>query len=90
VLREVTAGRTAAPVPQQPTRGKLARGGGGTAARALSSLGAVMSFAVARGFRDNNPVHGVKKPPTRRMERFLVTTLTPHTEADTAALCVWR
>jgi integrase len=31
----------------------------------------VMSFAVARGLREDNPVRGVKKPPTRRMERFL-------------------
>ena len=26
-------------------------------------LGAVMSFAVARGLREDNPVRGVKKPP---------------------------
>jgi integrase len=71
MMRDVTAGRTAAAVPQQPHRGKLVQGGSGTAAQALAVLGAVMSFAVVRGLRDNNPVRGVKKPPTRRLERFL-------------------
>ncbi len=71
MLREVTAGRTAAPVPQQRGRGKLAQGGRGTAGQALAVLGAVMSFAVARGLRDDNPVRGVRKPPIRKMERFL-------------------
>jgi integrase len=71
MVRDVTAGRTAAPEPQKPHRGKLARGGSGTAVQALAVLGAVMSFAVARGLRDDNPVRGVKKPKTRRMERFL-------------------
>jgi integrase len=71
MVRDVTAGRTAAPLPQQAHRGKLVQGGRGTAAQALAVLGAVMSFAVARGLRDDNPVRGVKKPPVRRMERFL-------------------
>lgn len=71
MVRNVTAGHTEAPVPQHGHRGKVAQGGGGTAAQALAVLGAVMSFAVARGLRDDNPVRGVKKPPTRRVERFL-------------------
>ena len=71
MVRDVTAGRTAAKKPLKPYRGTLARGGLGTAAQALAVLGAVMSFAIARGLREDNPVRGVKKPPTRRMERFL-------------------
>ncbi len=71
MVRDVAAGRTAAPVPQQPFRGRAARGGSGTAAQALAVLGAVMSFAVARELREDNPVRGVKKPQGRRMERFL-------------------
>jgi integrase len=71
MLRDVTAGRTAAPVPQRLHPGRLAKGGRGTAAQAVAVLGAVMSFAVARGLRDDNPARGVKKPPVRRMERFL-------------------
>jgi integrase len=71
MVRDVTAGRTAPPATQQRRGGNLVRGGRGTAAQALAVLGAVMSFAVARGLRDDNPVRGVKKPPTRRLERFL-------------------
>ena len=79
MVRDVTAGRTAVPKPDRPYLGTLARGGRGTAAQALAVLGAVMSFAVARGLREDNPVRGVKKPPGRRMERFL-------SEAETARL----
>jgi integrase len=71
MLREVTAGKTAAPTPAKKPRGKLSQGGRGTAAQALAVLGAVMSFAVGRGLREDNPVRGVKKPPVRKMERFL-------------------
>jgi integrase len=71
MLRDVTAGRTAAQVPQRLPRGRLTRGGSGTAAQAVAVLGAVMSFAVERGLRDDNPARGVKKPPGRRMERLL-------------------
>ena len=71
LVRDVTAGRTAAPVPKHPGRGRVAQGGAGTAGQALAVLGAVMAFAVARGLRDDNPVRGVRKPPIRKMERFL-------------------
>jgi integrase len=71
MVRDVTAGRTATPVSQEQHQGKVVRGGCGTAAQALAVVGAMMSFAVARGLRNDNPVRGVKKPPTRRMERFL-------------------
>jgi integrase len=71
LVRDVTAGRTAVPMPKEAIRGRVAKGGRGTAAQALAVLGAVMSFAVARGLRDDNPVRGVKKPQIRKMERFL-------------------
>lgn len=71
MARDVTAGRTAAPAPQRPGRGRVAQGGRGTAGQALAVLGAVMAFAMARGLIDANPVRGVKKPPIRKMERFL-------------------
>jgi integrase len=44
---------------------------GRTAAQAVAVLSAVMSFAVEHGLREDNPVRGVKKPPRRRLERFL-------------------
>jgi integrase len=71
MVRDVTAGRTAAPTPKRQGRGRLAQGGQGTAGQALAVLGAVMSFAIARGLLDDNPARGVKKLPIRKMERFL-------------------
>ena len=54
-------------------------GGRGTAARAMGMLGAMFAFAVRRGLRGDNPVHGVDRhayePRQRRM-----------TEAEFAAL----
>lgn len=89
MLRDVTAGRTAAPVPQRPGRGRVAQGGRGTAGQALAVLGAVMSFAVGRGLRADNPVRGVKKPASRKMERFLseaeIARLGEALDAETAA-----
>lgn len=31
----------------------------------------LLSFAVKRGLRNDNPARGIKKPPIRKMERFL-------------------
>jgi integrase len=46
-------------------------GGRGTATRAMGILGAMFAFAVRRGLRDDNPVHGVDRhayePRQRRM-----------------------
>jgi hypothetical protein len=54
-------------------------GGRGTATRAMGMLGAMFEYAVRRGLRDDNPVHGVDRhayePRQRRM-----------TEAEYAAL----
>ena len=46
-------------------------GGKGTAAQCVAMLSTVFAFAVARGLRGDNPARGVRKPPTRKMERFL-------------------
>ena len=67
----------------------MAQGGAGTAGQALAVLGAVLAFAVARGLRDDNPVRGVRKPPIRKMERFLseaeIARLGEALDAETAA-----
>lgn len=79
MVRDVSDGKTAASETKHTGRGRIARGGSGTAAQAMAVLGAIMTFAVERGLRADNPVHGVKKPPSRKMERFL-------TEAETTRL----
>ncbi len=71
MMRDVSAGRTAEPEPKERRPGAVVRGGRGTAAQAVAALGAVITFAITRGLRNDNPVAGVKKPPSRKMERFL-------------------
>jgi integrase len=34
-------------------------------------MGTMLAFAVRRGIRADNPAHGIKKPPVRKMNRFL-------------------
>ncbi|MGH7119635.1 MAG: tyrosine-type recombinase/integrase [Acetobacteraceae bacterium] len=70
MMRDVTAGKTAAPATHHGA-GRAAAGGRGTAGQALAVLGVAMSFACDRGLLRENPARGVKKPPIRKMERFL-------------------
>ncbi len=44
-------------------------GGRGTATRAMGMLGAMFSFAVRRGLRADNPVHGVERHAYDRRQR---------------------
>ena len=46
-------------------------GGRGAASQCVAVLGAIFTFAIERGICSTNPARGVKKPPTRKMERFL-------------------
>jgi integrase len=73
LLRDVQSGKTAAPEPKEGSRlpGSIARGGSGVAAQCVTLMGTLLAFAIERGLRKDNPAHGVKKPPVRKMERFL-------------------
>jgi integrase len=73
LLRDVQSGKTAAPEPKKGDRrpGSIARGGSGVAAQCVSLMGTLLAFAIERGLRKDNPAHGVKKAPVRKMERFL-------------------
>ncbi len=75
----VTEGETKARI-RTGTYG-LARvtGGRGTATRTMGLLGAIFSFAVRRGMRDDNPVHGVERHADGQRDRRL-------TAAEYAAL----
>ena len=70
-MRSVAAGKTAR---QQKTKLRglsIVRGGKGTATRAVGTLGAILSFAVERGLRADNPAHSVRRYADKKRERRL-------------------
>lgn len=69
----VSAGKTAENVQKGAKRrpGSVASGGKGAAAQCVALVGVILSFAVARGLRSDNPTAGIKKAPVRKIERFL-------------------
>jgi integrase len=73
MLADVKAAKTAIPVLKKGERrpGSIVTGGSGVAAQCVALVSTLLAFAVARGLRVDNPAHGVKKPPVRKMERFL-------------------
>jgi integrase len=73
ILIDVKGGKTAAVTPNKEERrpGSIVTGGSGVAAQCVALMSTLLAFAVARGLRSDNPARGVKKPPVRKMERFL-------------------
>jgi integrase len=73
MLIDVKVGKTAAPTPKKGERlsGSIATGGSGVAAQCVALMSTLLAFAMARALRSDNPARGVKKPPVRKMERFL-------------------
>jgi integrase len=70
VQGDVRKGRTAA-APGTRKAGSVVKGGSGVAAQCVALASTVLQFAVDRGLRPDNPARGVKKPPVRKMQRFL-------------------
>ncbi len=71
-LHDVAQGRTAVSAKTANKRGLARVSGGQTAAtRAVGLLGAIFTYAVRRGMRPDNPVHGVARFADRRRERRL-------------------
>jgi integrase len=71
LLNDVKNGRTSATAPEKRRPGSIATGGAGVAAQCVALASTVLQFAVDRGVRPDNPARGVKKPPVRKMQRFL-------------------
>jgi integrase len=73
LLNDVKNRRTAA--PRGPTQkrppGSIATGGAGAAAQCVALASTVLQFGVDRGLRTDNPAKGIKKPPVRKLQRFL-------------------
>lgn len=73
-LRDVAAGKTATDVKTGKFGRAIVEGGKGAATRTVGLLGGIMSFAVSRRLRTDNPVHGVKRYADKKGERFLSTS----------------
>lgn len=71
MMQDIAKGKTATDVKTGPRGRAIVRGGQGTATKAVTLLGAIFTFAVSRGFRPDNPVHGITKYKTKKYERFL-------------------
>ena len=74
LLTDVKERKTATPDLNKGKKrpaGSLPSGGAGVAGQCVTLVSTVLSFAVKRGLRSDNPALGIKKPPVRKMERFL-------------------
>lgn len=72
-MRDIAEGKTAVATSQKGRKrtDPVARGGRGTASRTTGLLGAIFTFAVRRGMRPDNPVHGIKRYKDRKSQRYL-------------------
>ena len=70
----ITAGRTAVKKKTKPRGVRNARGGAGTAARAVRVLSSVFAHAVDHELVGRNPCRGVKVQPGKKCERYLTRT----------------
>jgi integrase len=69
--QDVAAGKSKADIKTKPRGRAIVSGGSGIAARSVAVLSTLLSFAVARGLRADNPARGVRLLSTQRRERFL-------------------
>ena len=73
-MRDVASGKTAADVKTKLHGRAIVEGGKGTATRTVGLLGGIMSFAVSRELRPDNPVRGVRRYADKKGETFLSPT----------------
>ena len=70
-MRDVANGKTAVDVKTKLHGRAIVEGGKGTATRTVGLLGGIMTFAVSRQLRADNPVRGVKRYADKKGETFL-------------------
>lgn len=70
-LKSVSDGFTASDTKTGPRGRAIVKGGKGTASRTVGLLGGIFSYAIELGLTASNPVHGVKRHPDKKNERFL-------------------
>ncbi len=71
LMLDVMNGKTAVKFDGKRPSGSLPKGGIGAAAQCVALLSTIFTFAFERRLRSDNPAHGIKKSPVRKMERFL-------------------
>jgi integrase len=70
-MAAVAAGKTTADIKTGKRGRAIVKGGRGAATRTVGLLGGIFAYAVAEGYRSDNPVRGIKRYPDRKAERFL-------------------
>ena len=70
-MAAVAAGKTKADVKTCKRGRAIVEGGRGAATRTVGFLGGIFTYAVTEGYRADNPVHGIKRYPDRKAERFM-------------------
>ena len=70
-MADVAGGKTAIDVRTKSRGRSRVTGGKGTATRTMGLLGAILTFAVARGLRTENPARGIRRYKDRSVERYL-------------------
>lgn len=80
LMKDVIVGKTRMSEKTGKLRGKaIVRGGAGTAARTVSLLGGILTYAIESGIISSNPAHGIRKPKdavrTRRLTEAEYRTL---------------
>jgi integrase len=70
-MKNIAEGTTAADLKTKPRGRAIVRGGKGTATRTVGLLSGIFTYAKELGLIDQNPVHGIKRYPDKKNERFL-------------------
>ena len=70
-LQDVAGGKTANDIKTGLRGRAIVRGGRGTASRTVGLLGGIFSFAQDGGLVELNPVHGIKRFPDQKGNRYL-------------------
>jgi integrase len=65
-LRDVIAGKTAADIKTGKRGRAIVKGGRGTGTRTFALLSSILSYAVAEGYRPDNPARGIPLPSVER------------------------
>jgi integrase len=67
-LRDVISGKSKADIKTKARGRAIVTGGKGTAARTIGLLGGIFSYAVAEGYRPDNPINGIRRPKDNTRE----------------------